>query len=132
VAGERAHTLAWHVALERALEGLAAGEHAHVVEHRLGVCERLLAAHERQQRRRQHRAAAPQAVGTVLHPFQLRDDLRQLDRRRLVDDDAHRALVGVVGHEQHHGLREVRVFLVRGRHQQLPFGRTRSGGGRRQ
>lgn len=132
VAGERTHALARYLALERARESLLAGQHADVVEHRLGAGERLVAADEGQERRGQHRAAAPQAVGAVLHPFELRQDLRQLDGRRLVDDDAHRTLVPVVGDEQHHALREVRILLVRGRHQHLALGRTPAGSGRGQ
>jgi hypothetical protein len=124
MAGERPHLLARDLAPERARERLLAGEHTHVVEHRFGVGERLLAADERQERRGQHRTAAPQPVRPVLDSFHLRQDLRQLDGRRLVDDHPHRALVGIVGDQQDDTLRKVRVFLVRGRDQQLALGRT--------
>src|SRR5579885_3063049 len=77
VARERAQALAGHAAVEGALERVAAGKDADVAEHRVGVGRRLLRAHEGEERRREHG--------------------RELDRRRLVDDDPHDAR-GVARH----------------------------------
>jgi len=130
VAGKRPDLLARDLAAERARERFLAGQHAHVVEHRLRVGELLLAPNERQERRWQHGAAAPQPVRPVRDAIDLGEDLCQLDGHRLVDDDAHRALIRVVSDQKDDALREVGIVLVRGRDQQLALGGTAAGRGR--